>query len=126
VLEADRGNEPVRRSNLHQSSYLRKLLQYQAAFKARAYQTEWAIPSLLVLNVGTSREHVQTILELLGEIGQPRSMLFRAIPTLGSFEKHPKPLLTLLDDVWQRVGHAPLTIQSTLTKEVSIGHTKVA
>src|SRR5208282_1309002 len=45
VLEADRNNEPIARNNLNETSYLRKLLQYQDVFRNHTYKTHWDIPN---------------------------------------------------------------------------------
>jgi hypothetical protein len=84
-------------------------------FDKRSYQTEWNLPSLLVLNVFTNKEHCENVKACRAEIGgTPRSMLFKAIPILGSWDKHPEPLINLLDDAWHRVGHDALHINQTL------------
>jgi hypothetical protein len=112
LLEADRSTETIKPSNLRQSSFLRKLLQYKDVFDTRRYQTEWGLPSVLVLNVFTSKEHCENVKACRAELGgKPRSQLFKAIPILGSWEKHPEPLVNLLDDAWERVGHKPLVIR---------------
>jgi hypothetical protein len=43
ALEADRGTEPIERSNLNQTSYLRKFLQYADVLKTGRYKTAWQI-----------------------------------------------------------------------------------
>jgi hypothetical protein len=40
AIEADRGTEPIERSNLNQTSYLRKFLQYAHVLKGGTYKTE--------------------------------------------------------------------------------------
>ena len=130
LLEADRGTESVERSNLHQASYLRKLLCYRHMFINKTPQHEWGIPAPIVLHVTTKKDRVPNILQLFNDVaahfGQtsPKSygMAYAAKPILGSFEKHPEPLLSLFDDQWDRVGYPPLVIRN----ELNIGHSKAA
>jgi hypothetical protein len=115
AIEADRMHEPLRRSTLNQTSYLRKFLQYRDVLLKRTYQSQWAIPSLLVLNITINGEHCRNMIALRRELGDTsRSMLFKAIPSLGSFERAPRPLLYLLEEPWERVGHAPLVLSKTM------------
>ena len=124
LLEADRGTEGNERTNLHQSSYLRKLLCYRHMFMNKTPQHEWGIPAPIVLHVTTKPDRLPNILNLFRDVaqhfGQPnpksRRMAFMARPILGSFEKHPEPLLSLLDDTWERVGYPPLVIRNELTE----------
>jgi hypothetical protein len=39
--------------------------------------------------------------------------LFKAEPSLGSFERAPQPALSLLSSGWDRVGNPPFFINST-------------
>jgi hypothetical protein len=112
ALEADQHNEPVHRSNLTQTSYLRKLLQIKEVFAKKTYQTVWGIPSLFVLNITVSDEHCRNILQYMEQTlgGKSRSLLFKSYPILGSRRSYPNPLLSLLTDPWERVGHPPLTL----------------
>lgn len=117
VVEADRDQEPVWRADFDISSYRRKITQYAEVFKKRTYQSEWGIQSLLVLNFTTSYSHCQTILTKMQERmnANPRSMLFRAVPSLGSKERIPQPLLSVLDDPLERAGHPPLIVSKELS-----------
>jgi hypothetical protein len=112
ALEADRNNEPIERNNLNETSYLRKLLQYKDVFKNHTYKTHWGIPNLLVLNITTNETHMKNIMAFMqdGLQGKSRSMLFHALPVLSSSEKSPQPVLSLLTNPWQRVGHEAFTI----------------
>lgn len=108
ALEADRNTEPVVRSTLRQSSYLRKILQYREIAARSIYKTQWGLPNLLVLNVTTNDEHRQNImglvLELTGGKGST-SLLFKTMPSLASLEKAPQPGPAILTEAWQRAGH---------------------
>jgi hypothetical protein len=57
ALEADRNTMPVARSNLRQTSYLKKILGYRAIASQNIYKSHLGLPNLLVLNV-TTNEHV--------------------------------------------------------------------
>lgn len=113
ALEADRNHEPVFRNNLEQTSYLRKFLQYQAIFKDAAYKTTWGVPNLLVLNVTINAEHCRNIIRLFSELTEGKGagyFLFKTTPSLGSYERAPKPDADMLAGPWERLGHPPIDI----------------
>lgn len=131
LLEADRNTENLLIHNLELNSYLRKLLCYRDVILNKTTEKVWGIPTPFILTVTTSKAHLNNIKELFLTIGRahgqenPRSyhLLYRAIPTLGSFERHPEPLLSLLDDPWERVGHPTLTLRKEV---ISSGHPETA
>lgn len=112
ALEADRGTEPIWRSNLNQTSYLRKFLQYRHILKNKTYITEWGIPNLMVLHISTRQDRSEALLKFLVEDlhGKSESQCFMSVPSLTSTAKAPKPLTTLLTDPYQRAGHPPHVI----------------
>ena len=113
ALEADRNTEPVVRSNLLQTSYLRKLLQYREVATQRTYLTRFGLPNLLVLTVTTNEQHLRNIMELAGTLaggGISSSFLFKTMPSLHSLERSPAPTPEILTVPWQRVGHADFRI----------------
>jgi len=118
-LEADRNTENLLVHNLELNSYLRKLLCYRDIIFNKTTENVWGIPQPFILTVTTSRAHLENIKKLFVTIAQqyghtkPKSyhLLYRALPTLGRFDKHPEPLLSLLDDPWERVGHSTLTLR---------------
>jgi hypothetical protein len=108
ALECDRDHEPLYRSNLSQTSYLRKLLQYQHVVKNRTYKTHWGLPNLLVLNLTTNEFHKKKIIELVRELTEGNGatyLLFKSTPALGDIAPVAKPTGHLLADPWQRAGH---------------------
>lgn len=113
ALEADRNTEPVVRSSLLQTSYLRKLLQYREVAAQRTYLTRFGLPNLLVLTVTTNEQHLRNIMELAGTLaggaGNP-TFLFKTMPSLDSLEKAPVPTPEILTAPWQRVRHADFRI----------------
>ena len=112
VLEADRGTE----TNIKR--WGEKIDKYSDVLKARAYQTQWGVQSLIVLNtfISTAKaENVRShISEFLGK--KSRSLCFRGMKILGSHDLAPQPILSILDDPWHRAGHEPLTILSALER----------
>ncbi len=50
---------------------------------------------------------------LAGENQWKRAFLFKAEPSLGSFERAPQPALSLFTTGWDRVGNPPFFINST-------------
>jgi hypothetical protein len=113
AVEADRNSEPIFRGNLHQSSYLRKILQYQGIAARKAYQSHFGLPNLLVLNVTTNEQHMRNIVQFVSEITEGKGsahLLFKTMPTLASLEKAPPPTPHILTIPWQRAGHPDFRI----------------
>lgn len=131
LLEADRNTENLLIHNLDLNSYLRKLLCYRDIIFNKTTEKVWGIPTPFILTVTTSRLHLENIKKLFLTIAEhfgqqsPRSyhLLYRAIPILGSFDRHPEPLLSLLDDPWERIGHPTLTLRK---EEISNGYAEAA
>jgi len=101
LLEADRNTENLLIHNHELNSYLRKLLCYRDIVFNKTAEKVWGIPQPFVLTVTTSSPHLENIKKLFVTIGahfgkaNPKSyhLLYRAIPPLGSFERHPEPLV---------------------------------
>jgi len=113
ALEADRNTIPVKRSNLRQTSWLRKTLAYRQIVAQEIHRTHLALPSLLVLTVTTNEQHMKNIMALVKELateGRSTLFLFKMMSTLGDFQKAPAPTPHLLTEPWQRVGFEPLLI----------------
>ncbi len=116
VLEADRNQMPVARSNLRQSSYLKKILAYRAIAAQNIYKSHLGIPNFLILNVITNERHMKSIMALLDEITAKkgsRIFLFKSISTLGDFRMAPAPTSHILTAPWQRVGYDDFCINKT-------------
>jgi hypothetical protein len=110
VLEADRQREPIARPTLNASSYLRKILQYRAVLKSGSYKD--LIPNMMVINITTSPVHAKNIQTFMLEDLRMSSsaLLFKGIEILGSRDSYPQPLIQLLDEPFQRVGHPDFII----------------
>jgi hypothetical protein len=101
------------RSNLEQTSYLRKILQYQQVAKDKTYKTHWGLPNLLALNVTTTEFHQNKIMELVLELtsGHGASyLLFNTMPSLGDFARPEPPTGRLLTQAWKRAGHSEFSL----------------
>lgn len=112
VIEADRGTE----SNI--TRWGEKIDKYGDVLKTRAYQTEWGIQSLIVLNMFISAAKAENVRSYISDkLGKKsRSLCFRGMKSLGSYDTTPTPILSILDDSWHRAGHEPLTILSALER----------
>ncbi len=60
-LEADRGTMPVRRKGLAQSSFVRKILAYEATWRQRIHVSQFGLANFRVLTVAPSVERVQNL-----------------------------------------------------------------
>lgn len=101
ALEVDCGTEPVERSNLSQSSYKKKVLQYKEVLTTGAFKP--FAPHLWILHVTNSparKEHIKTL------FGPSKSNMFNVHPVLGDFSPDPIPDGSLFG-AWERVGHQP-------------------
>lgn len=106
ALECDRDHEPLKRSNLNQTSYLRKILQYQDVATNRTFKKHWGLPNLLVLNLTTSELHKNKIKDLVLELTEGKGasyLLFKTMPSLGDFQVAPATG-HLLTEPWERAG----------------------
>jgi hypothetical protein len=113
ALEADRNTMPITRANLHQSSYLRKMLAYQEITAQHVYGTHLGVPNLLVLNVTNTEQHMRALMELLNELTAGKGskvFLFKTLSTLGDFRVAPAPTSHLLTEAWRRAGHDDFAI----------------
>jgi hypothetical protein len=108
ALECDRDHEPLVRSNMEQTSYLRKILQYQQVAKEKTYKAHWGLPNLLALNLTTNEFHQNKIMELARDLtgGKGASyLLFNTMPSLGDFARPEPPTGRLFAQAWRRAGH---------------------
>jgi hypothetical protein len=113
ALEADRNTLPVTRSNLHQTSYLRKVLAYRQIAAQNIHKSHLGLPMLLVLTVATNEPHMTSIMSLVKELaheGKSKLFLFKTMTTVGDFKKAPEPAGHMLTDPWQRVGYEEFRI----------------
>ncbi|MCP3969292.1 MAG: hypothetical protein GY717_03040, partial [Rhodobacteraceae bacterium] len=62
LVEIDRGTMPVERSNLRQTSILRKLLAYQTIWQSKLHQQQLGWHSFRVLFVTSSRERADNMI----------------------------------------------------------------
>jgi hypothetical protein len=106
MIEADRGHEPVRRANLRETSYLRKVLQYMEVVGNGLYQAHFGMRSpVLVLTVTTNATHLHNIMAMTAEVEGAASvpyMLFRSAPAFGDQLRVPDRMHDLLTGTWLR------------------------
>jgi hypothetical protein len=115
ALEADRNTMPIKRTNLRQTSYLRKILSYREIVAKELHRTHLGLPNFLVLTVTLHLPHMKNVMALVGELaaeGKSTLFLFRTFSTLGDFHQSPSPAPDMLTEPWQRVGYDPLLISS--------------
>lgn len=113
VLEADRSTIPIARSNLRQTSYLRKILAYREIATQTIHKSRLGVPNLVVLSVTTNEHHainIMTLVEELAHEGKSKLFLFKTISSLGDFGKAPEPTPQILTSPWQRVGYESMCI----------------
>ena len=111
LVEADRGTEPLKVKNLARKSYLRSIQQYRKLVGAKLYKEHFGLNAgLLVLNVTTSTERMNNLIELVGnssDSGRNTYMLFQTAPMFGTYFKPPQPMPALFSAGWYRAGHDP-------------------
>lgn len=89
---------------LRLGGYLGKLEGYRTVLAQQLYKTHWGVPNLLVLTLTTSDARASAIIAKLGT-GSP-AFLFKAIDP--GMLTSPAPFI--LDEPWQRAGHASICI----------------
>lgn len=112
ALEAERSNR-VYCSNLHQTSWLKKVLAYRHITADQTYHSHLGLPNLMVIVVTPNSAKLESMKKLIMEVTKGRGstqFLFKAIPVLGDRFKAPLPALELFTAPWSRAGHPDFTI----------------
>ena len=66
---------------------------------------------MMVVNITTSPAHAENIQTfMLEELRMSSALLFKGLEILGSRDSYPQPLIHLLDEPFQRVGHPDFII----------------
>ena len=92
-LEADRGTMPVKRSNLSQTSYFRKLLAYEATWTQKIHQRILGIQRFRVLTVTSIPGRVKSLVEACSELKRGHGLFLFADKSILSGD--------ILSAVWQ-------------------------
>lgn len=113
LVEADRGTEPSRSSRFNRKSHLRNFLQYREYVGNGLYKDHLNLTAgMLVLNVVSHQQTMNSMLKLLGEIS-PRGnsyQLFALAEMFGRNFRPSPPLNTLTETEWMRAGLKPISI----------------
>lgn len=114
MLEADRNHEPIRRADLEETSYLRKLLQYREVIQGKLYKQHFGMTAgMLVLNVTTNFQHMHNIQGLVEELTNEKGssyLLFKTMPQFGKYLQIPPVVRELLTEPWHRGRIEPMLI----------------
>jgi DNA-binding Lrp family transcriptional regulator len=81
-LEADRGTMPVRRRNLSQTSFYRKLLAYEATWAQSIHRTRFGFNRFRVLTVTTSAERVKSLVGACSQLKRGHGLFLFADRTI--------------------------------------------
>jgi Replication-relaxation len=85
-IEIDRGTQPVVRSNLAQSSILRKLIGYGTTYRDDLHKTVYNLPNFRVLTITTGRKRIENIIDAHDQhtktLCSPKLFLFAPRPDL--------------------------------------------
>jgi hypothetical protein len=92
-LEADRGTMPVVRGGLTQSSFIRKLIAYEATWAQKMHQRKLGIHRFRVLTVTTNGLRVKSLLDACSRLKRGHGLFLFADRTI--LEKEP------FSPVWQ-------------------------
>ena len=114
LVEADRGTEPLKASSLARKSFLRSIQQYRTLIGGKLYKEHFGLNAgLLVLNVTSSAERLQNMVDLVAETsesGRNTYLLFQAVPVFGTYFKPPQPMPELFTAPWHRAGQPPFQL----------------
>ena len=94
-LDKPKGKMPVKRSNIYQSSYLKKLLAYDATYQEELYREHLGVDYFHVLNITTSAERIDSLIDAFQEYELAPASAFRFTPRL------PKPSIDGFEDVFE-------------------------
>jgi DNA-binding Lrp family transcriptional regulator len=97
-LEADRGTMPVVRRQLSQTSFLRKLIAYEATWTQNLHRTRFGLHRFRVLTVTTSAKRVETMIKSCSTLKRGHGLFLFADSTVLESPKN------LLSAVWQSVA----------------------
>jgi hypothetical protein len=117
ALEAERANR-VYCNNLHQTSWLKKVLAYRDIIAAKKYHSHFGLPNLMIIAVAPSSAKIGTMARLVMEVTQGRGstqFLFKPIPMLGCGSAAPEPTAELFASAWSRAGHPDFFIDRVQT-----------
>lgn len=82
-LEADRGTMPISRKGLHQSSFYRKLLAYEATWLQNLHRKRFGFHRFRVLTVTTSAERLKHLVEIARQLKRGQGLfLFTEVNSL--------------------------------------------
>jgi DNA-binding Lrp family transcriptional regulator len=92
-LEADRGTMPVKRRNLFQTSFYRKLLAYEATWSQSLHRTRFGFHRFRVLTVTTSTARVKSLVDECSQLERGHGLFLFADRTILSGD--------MFSPVWQ-------------------------
>jgi hypothetical protein len=92
-LEADRGTMPVKRWNLSQTSFFRKLLAYEATWTQNIHHSRFGFHRFRVLTVTTSAARVKSLVEACSQLERGHGLFLFADRTILSSD--------LFSSIWQ-------------------------
>jgi hypothetical protein len=114
AVEDDRGNEPYKRANLEETSYLAKILRYRQVIERGVYKDHFGRKcGMLVLNITTTTSHMQGIIDLIMEMTDGKGlpyMLFKVVPCFGKKLAVPPVMRELLTTPWHRAAYPDIDI----------------
>ncbi len=94
-LEADRGTMPVKRQELTQTSFFRKLLAYEATWEQSIHRSRFGFHRFRVLTIASSAERVKSLVTACSELKRGHGLFVFADRTILS-----RPT-DILDQAWQ-------------------------
>jgi len=104
-LELDRGTMPAARKNLHQTSFLRKILAYKETRRSGVLWKRYEIPGFRVLVVTESEKRLASLQRITAECfqkGESKMFLFAALAEI-------KPGKHLSDYPWRTCSGASVS-----------------
>jgi hypothetical protein len=81
-LEADRGTMPVKRKNLIQTSFFRKLLAYETTWVQSIHQKRFGFHRFRALTITTSPDRVRSLIKACGELQRGHGLFLFADRTV--------------------------------------------
>jgi Replication-relaxation len=107
ALEADRKTETIVSEKSRSKSFIKKLESYIQVLEQQSYRGVWGVPTLTILTVTTSEQHMKTMIGELRRLTESRvsaCFLFKVNLNFGKYWSVPGLMPESFSNHWQRVG----------------------
>ena len=112
IVEADRRTEPMQRSGLETSSFVRKALQLNRVLGEGIYKEQFGLKAPMFCIIVTTQDEDKLVEMMEKTLKKAWFLLFTTAPEFRGFPRAPRVLVDLLDRPYHRAGHEDFIITS--------------